>query len=57
MQKNPPVKKTPPNTSPLRACTWKIALRYKEKQSKNNKFTSNYKASRIDFEMQISFHR
>ena len=45
----------PPNISPLSACTWKIALKYKVKQSKNGKFTSNYKASPVDFEMQISF--
>ena len=32
----------------------KIALKYKVKQSKNFKFTSNYKASPIDFETQIS---
>ena len=36
------------------ACTWKIALKYKVKQSKNGKFTSNNKASPIDFETQIS---
>ena len=30
-----------------RACTWKIALKYKVKQSKNGKFTSNYKGSPI----------
>ena len=39
---------------PPGACTWKIALKYKVKQSKNDKFTSNYKASPIDFETQIS---
>ena len=44
----------PPNASPPGACNWKIALEYKEKQSKNGKFTSNYKASPIDFETQIS---
>ena len=32
-----------PNISPLGACTWEIALKYKVKQSKNDKFTSNYK--------------
>ena len=31
-----------------------IALKYKVKQSKNGKFSSNYKASPIDFETQIS---
>ena len=42
----------PPGT-----CTWKIALKYKVKQSKNDKFTPNYKASPIDFETQISLRR
>jgi len=42
-----------PNISPPGACAWKITLKYKVKQSKNGKFTSNYKASPIDFEMQI----
>ena len=43
--------------SPPGACTWKIALKYKVKQSKNGKFTSNYKASPIEFETQISVRR
>ena len=47
----------PPNISPPGACTWKIALKYQVKQSKNGKFTSNYKASPIDFETQISLRR
>ena len=47
----------PPNISLPGACTWKIALKYKLKPSKNGKFTSNYKASPIDFEMQISLRR
>ena len=50
-------KQAPPNISPPGACTWKIALKYKVKQSKNGKFTSNYKASPIDFETQISLRR
>ena len=34
----------PPNISPHPgACTLKIALRYKVKQSKNGKFSSSYK--------------
>ena len=37
----------PPNISPAGACTWKISLKYKVKQSKKGKFTSIYKASRI----------
>ena len=48
---------TPPNISPPGALTWKIALKYKVKQSKNSKFTSNHKASPIDFETQISLRR
>ena len=47
----------PPNISSPGACTWKIALKYKVKQSKNSKFTSNNKASPIDFETQISLCR
>ena len=39
------------------ACTWKIALKYILKPSKNGKFTSNYKASPVDFETQISLRR
>ena len=35
----------------------KIALKYRVKQSKNGKFNSNYNASPIDFETQISLHR
>ena len=42
-----PYVEAPPNISPLGACTWKIALKYKVKQSKNRKFTSNYNASPI----------
>ena len=34
-----------------------ITLKYNVKQSKNGKFPSNYKASQIDFETQISLHR
>ena len=44
---------TPPNISPPGALTWKIALKYKVKQSKNSKFTSNS----IDFETQNSLRR
>ena len=46
-----------PNISPRGTCTWKIVLKFKVKQSKNGKFTSNYKASPIDFETQISLRR
>ena len=38
----------------LGACTWKMSLKYKVKQSKNGKFTSSYKVSIILFETQIS---
>ena len=34
-----------------------IALKYKVKQSKNGEFPSNYKASPMYFETQISLHR
>ena len=34
-----------------------IALNYKVKQSKNDKFLSNYKASPIDFKTEISLRR
>ena len=54
--KNPLLNRSSKCKSPG-ACTWKIALKYKVKQSKNGKFTSNNKASPIDFEMQISLHR
>ena len=54
--KTPPLNR-PSTYKPQRACTWKIALKYKVKQSKNGKFPSNYKASPIDFETQISFRR
>ena len=49
----------PPNISPPRGLYFEIALKYMYKvtQSKNGKFTSNYKASPIDFETQISFRR
>ena len=43
---------------PRGACTnLEIAPKYKAKQSKNGKFPSNYKASPIDFETQISLRR
>ena len=51
---NRPFKYKPP---PPGACTWKCALKYKVKQSKKGKFPSNYKASPIDFETQISLRR
>ena len=47
----------PPNISPPGACTWRITLKYKVKQSKNTKFTFNYKASSIDIETQIFLRR
>ena len=36
----------PPNISPPGTCSWKIALKYKVKQSKNGKFPSNYKLAK-----------
>ena len=54
--KNPPLNH-PSKYKPPGACTWKIALKYKVKQSKNGKFTSNYKANPIGFETQISLRR
>ena len=47
----------PPNIRPPGACTWNITLKYKVKQSKNGKFTSNCKASPIDLETQISLRK
>ena len=42
---------------PPRDLYLEIALKYRVKQSKNGKFSSNYKASPIHFETQISLHR
>ena len=39
---------------PPGAYTWKIAFKYKVKESKTGKFTSNCKTSPIDFETQFS---
>ena len=39
------------------ACTWKFPSNTKVKECKNGKFTSNYTASPIDFETQISLRR
>ena len=55
--RNPPLNRPSNISPPGGACTWKIAHKYKLKQSKNGTFTSNYKASPIDFETQISFRR
>ena len=43
--------------SPLGGLYLEIARKYKVKRSKNSKFPSNYKASPIDFETQISLRR
>ena len=56
MQKNPPLNR-PSKYKPPGGLYLEIALKYKVKQSKNGKFTSNYKASPIDFETQISLRR
>ena len=55
--KKPPLNRPSKYKPPPGPCTWKIALKYKVKQSKTGKFTSNYKASPVDFETQISFRR
>ena len=49
---NRPSKYKPPGSLYL-----EIAFKYKVKQSKNGKFSSNYKAGPIDFETQISLHK
>ena len=51
--KNPPLNR-PSEYKPSGGLYLEFALRYKVKQSKNGKFTSNYKANPIDFETQIS---
>ena len=43
--KNPPLNSPSKYKPPPGACTWKIALKDKVKQSKNGKFTSNFSAS------------
>ena len=54
---NRPAKYKPPTPARPGACSSKIALEYQLKQSKNGKFTSNYKASPIDVETQVSLRR
>ena len=54
--KNPPLNR-PSKYKSLGGLYLEIALKYKVKQSKNGKFTSNYKASPINFETQISLRR
>ena len=49
--------KNPPLNRPSKYKPPEITLKYKVKQSKNGKFTSNYKASPTDFEAQISLRR
>ena len=51
--KNPPWNR-PSKYKPPWGLYLEIALKYKVKQSKNGKFPSNYKASPINFETQIS---
>ena len=55
---NPPLSR-PSKYKPHGGLYLEIALKYmyKVKQSKDGKFPSNYKASPIDFETQISLHR
>ena len=52
-QKNPPLNRPSKHKLPG-GLYLEIALKYNVKQSKNGKFISNYKASQIDFETQIS---
>ena len=47
----------PPNISPPGGLYLEIARNEKVKQSKNGKFPSNYNASPIDFETQISLQK
>ena len=54
---NPSVKSPLQIQAPPGGFYSEIALKYKVKQSKNVKFHSNYKASPIDFETQISLSR
>ena len=56
LEKNPPLNR-PSKYKPPRDLYLEIALKYKGKQIKNGKFPSNYKASPIDFESQISLDR
>ena len=55
-QKNPLLNR-PSKYKSLGGLYLEIALKYKVKQSKNSQFPSNYKASPIDFETQISLRR
>ena len=52
--KNPPLNRPSEYKPPPGGLYLKVTLKYKAKQSKNGKFLSNYKASPIDFETQIS---
>ena len=54
--KNPPLNR-PSRYKPPGGLYLEIALKHKVKQSKIGKSTSNYKASPIDFETQISLRR
>ena len=57
-QLNRPSKYKPPGGLKLENCPQiPKKTKQKQKQSKNGKFTSNYKASPIDFETQISLRR
>ena len=46
-----------PDKAPPEGLYLEIALKYNVKQSKNGKFPSNHRASRISFEMQISLQK
>ena len=55
-RKNPPLN-GPSKHKPPGDLNSEIVLKYEAKQSKNGKFTSNYKASPTDFETQDSLRR
>ena len=55
-KKNPPLNR-PSEYKPPGGLYLEIALKYNLKWSKNGQTPSNYKASPIDFEMQISLRR
>ena len=55
--KNPPLNHPSKYKPPWGLVLGKLRSPYKVKQSKNIKFTSTYKASPVNFEMQISLRR
>ena len=55
--KNPPLNHPSKYKPPPGACTWKLLSNIKSNKAKMVKFTSNYTASPINFETQISLCR